>query len=90
MTNHGETAGNPENSHIIRHDKPLEPTASDPHGTTTGPHGTTNGPAHRTDHLECTAYEGHGGTHQVTLRTPVLSDAEDVHEGDVLVVDGTR
>ncbi|MBD0843935.1 DUF4192 domain-containing protein [Streptomyces sp. TRM68416] len=68
MTNHGETAGNPENSHFIRHHKPFDPTDSLPQDTDAGA-------AHRTDRLECSAYAGHGAP-QVTLRTPAeLADA---------------
>ncbi|MFE0678644.1 DUF4192 family protein [Streptomyces sp. NPDC058867] len=52
MTNHGETAGTPENGDIA--------------GRRT----------HPANHVECTAYEGHGDGQQVTLRTPAeLADA---------------
>lgn len=70
MTNHGETTGSPDNGDITgpealsgQHDGGREKRAHGPNDT-----------AGR--HLPDPPYDGHGGEHQVTLRTPAeLADA---------------
>ncbi|MES5818368.1 DUF4192 domain-containing protein [Streptomyces sp. RG80] len=81
MTNHSETTGSPENGDRAGRER------SDGRGVQGGRPASMDGPASAdrrvpadgpasADRLDCTTYDGHGGEHQVTLRTPAeLADA---------------
>ncbi|MFJ8464139.1 DUF4192 family protein [Streptomyces swartbergensis] len=67
MTNHSETTGSSENGDI---------TGSDAHGRRKDGGQEKRGSDGTGPHVPSPAYDGHGGEHQVTLRTPAeLADA---------------
>ncbi|GAA2379769.1 DUF4192 family protein [Streptomyces coeruleofuscus] len=67
MTNHGETTGSSENGDI---------TGPDAHGRHMDGGREKQGNEETGPHIPSPTYDGHGGEHQVTLRTPAeLADA---------------